>query len=156
MPAYTVEIIDKFEESIPCSEIVYSSVPDDCIVRDNRVYEIQGTGTKEEFEQFVRNVLVDDVSQKWVLLEDTSQSAESNYDHRLDVWLKSDVLDLEEDYLLEYCDENREKLSFEVEHLRILTRYYLTLPGAGEDVVDTIVTDLANPVIHDWTVSNHA
>ncbi len=156
MTAYVVEVIDSFDEAVPCRDLVYSSVPEDCMVRDTRVYEVEGKGSLKQLGSFVRNVLVDPVSQDWELLDDAGDSAEPGYDHRLDVWFQDDVLDLEEEYLLDYCEANRGNLAFEVETIQLFTRYYLDLKNDGEDVIQAVVRDLANPVIHNWNVETNA
>lgn len=151
METYFVEVINRFEESVPARELVFSPVPDDVTVMTTRVYEVTGRGSRDELEAFVEDVLVDPVSQEYEILGNEADSALDEYEQRLDVWLKSTVLDLEEDYLLQYCDEHRDSTGFVVEDLRLLTRHYLE--GAGDEVVDAIVRDLANPVIQDWSVT---
>lgn len=151
METYFVEVIDRFEEDVPARDLIYSPVSEDVSVRTTRVYEVTATGTRDELEAFVEDVLVDPVSQEYEVLENEAESALTGYDQRLDVWLKSTVLDLEEDYLLEYCDEHRDSTGFTVEDLRLLTRHYLD--GAGDEAVDAIVRDIANPVIQDWSVT---
>lgn len=153
MASFAVEVLGRFEESVPCRDVVYSSVPRDCTIRESRVYEVAGEGDRENVESFVENVLVDDVSQEWFVFDDAGESALSEYDQRIDVWLKSTVLDLEEDYLLDYCENHRDADGFRVDDLRILTRYYLD--AVDDDVVEAVVRDIANPVIQDWTVSAH-
>lgn len=154
METYFVEVVDRFEEDVPARDLIYSSVPEGTTVRTTRVYEVTGTGSRDELETFLEDVLVDSVSQQYEVLENEADSSLSGYDHRLDVWLKSTVLDLEKDYLLQYCDEHRDASGFVVEDLRLLTRHYLE--GADDEVVDAIVRDLANPVIQDWSVKSLA
>jgi phosphoribosylformylglycinamidine (FGAM) synthase PurS component len=155
METYFVEVIDRFEERIPARELVYSSIPEDCTVRETRVYEIAGSGSRSQLEDFVDEVLVDPVSQEREFLEGENDSTRTDFDHRLDLWLKDSVLDLEEEYLLEYCDDHRDSETFRVDDIRIMTRYYV-YNVESDDVIETLVRDVANPVIHDWSVRAHA
>lgn len=150
MSSFTVEVTDKFDEPVACSDRVYSDVDDRCVLRENRVYNVSGSGTRDDFKDFVEDVLVDDVSQEWEIL-DGETALRTDYDQLIDVWLKSDVLDLEEDYLLDYCDDHREILDFEVEDIQIRTRYYVTLNGVSVEIIETLIRDLTNPVIHEWS-----
>jgi phosphoribosylformylglycinamidine (FGAM) synthase PurS component len=153
MPTYFVEVIDRFEDSIPCRELVYSALPGDCSVRGTRVYEINGSGSRDQLESSVDDVLVDSVSQEREFLNGETDSVRTDFDHRLDLWLKDTVLDLEEEYLLEYCEDHRE--TFTVDEIRIMTRYYV-YDVVSDEVIETLVRDVANPVIHDWSVDAHA
>lgn len=152
MVTYNVEVVDRFEEARPAGEYVYSPVPEDYELRETRVYQIVGSDDADSLEDFVEDVLVDDVSQTWELEASDELTALEDYDSVIDVSLKSDVLDLEEEYLLEYCEHDREKTAFELDAIRIVTRYYLESDRLDSDVVDTIVRDLVNPVIHEWSV----
>ncbi len=153
MSTYLVEVVDRLEEAIPCRELVYSAIPEDCTLRESRVYEIIGSGSRDQLESFVDDVLVDSVSQDREFLDGETDSVRTDFDHRLELWLKDNVLDLEEEYLLEYCENHRE--IFSVDEIRIMTRYYVYNVDS-DDVVETLVRDVANPVIHDWSVQDYA
>lgn len=154
MVTYNVEVIDRFEDSHPAREYVYTPVPEDCELRETRVYKIDGPEDQNSLRRFVEDVLVDDVSQEWDLEATEDATALGDYDTVIDVTLKSDVLDLEEEYLLEYCENHRDEAEFDLEEIKIVTRYYLECDETDPDVVDTIVRDLVNPVIHEWSVTS--
>jgi phosphoribosylformylglycinamidine (FGAM) synthase PurS component len=156
MVVQTVEVIDRFEDEIPCQGLVYSPVPDDCTARETRIYEIDAEGSEEAVQNFIEDVLVDDVSQEVVVIDGDHDSAFHEYEHRLDVWLKDDVLNLEEDYLADYCRNHTVETGFELNSIRILERYYFSLSDNDEDLIETIINDLTNPVIHQWAVANSA
>lgn len=154
MVTYNVEVVDRFEDPRPAREYVYSPVPEECELRETRVYRIEGPEDRERLNEFVEDVLVDEVSQDWELGEARDTTYRDDYDSIIDVVLKPDVLDLEEEYLIDYCENHRDESGFEVSEISIVTRYYLDCEGTDPDVVETIVRDLVNPVIHEWSVQS--
>ncbi|MFB6344436.1 MAG: hypothetical protein ABEK50_01500 [bacterium] len=154
MVTQSIEVIDRFDDPRPAREYVYSPVPEDCEIRETRVYKIEGTSSRDELSAFVEDVLVDDVSQRWSLLESGQQGGLEDYDTVVDCALKENVLDLEEEYLIDYCENHLEEIDVDLDDITIVTRYYLRTDGRNGDVVDTVIRDLVNPVIHEWSVRN--
>jgi phosphoribosylformylglycinamidine (FGAM) synthase PurS component len=154
MTTFNVEVVDRFEDSRPAREYVYSPVPEDCELRETRVYRIEGPDDTDRLETFVENTLVDPVSQTWSLEAGEHEPVLENFDSVIDVSLKADVLDLEAEYLMEYCEHAGDDSEFCVTGITIVTRYYLTADNPDGDLVDGVVRDLVNPVIHEWSVTS--
>lgn len=141
----TVEVLAKFEEAQDCSGLLYSPPDSSLSFRATRVYDLEFEGERGKGEDFVENVLVDAVGDRWVMGGDPILQGFSFY---LEYWMKPGVLDLEKKAIVDYARSHAEA-PIEVVSLKIRHRIYVFGEGGKSD---EFVRDICNPAIHAWAV----
>lgn len=149
----TIEIISRMEEAAPADTLLYTPRHDGATARRSRVYHAEVEGDHEAFLQWMRRVVLDEVSQEFRVgghpaFEDATV---------LEFGMKPGALDHEREMILEeYRREAGEEgvaLGFTLRDLRVGTRYYLFAPEPGAAVdAAPFVRDVVNPAIHRWEV----
>jgi len=142
----TFEISDRFLEAGDADGLLYEPLTGEVTFRATRRYEIEYGGKKKKLEAFVRETLLDAISQE---LHEGEDPALEGFSFALDYGMKPGALDLEKEAILAYY-RGIENPGFELKELSIRQRLYLF--GARSDDSDRFVRDICNAAIHHWNV----
>lgn len=135
------EISALFGEAEDADHLLYTPTGAGWSCRRSRGYRLVTEGPRPAVEAFVREVLLDPVSQCW---RSDGRPAWDGWRVRLDIRMKDGVLDHEREAILA-CHRRLPAPGFELHSLQIIHHHYLF----GEAVDPALfVRDLVNPAIH--------
>lgn len=140
------EITGKFEEPADCNDLLYAPLEGALTFRQSRSYEFDFGGAADRLTEFVRQCLLDEISQEL----STGNEPWSDYAFVLDYGMKPGALDLEKEAVFNYY-RSLENPGFELENLAIRHRIYV-FGKASEQVVQQFERDIVNRAIHTWKI----
>ena len=141
MAQHTFEISGRFGEAEDADHLLYTPIGRGWTCRRSRGYRLVAEGPVEAVEAFVREVLLDPVSQE---LRGDGRAPWQGWQVRLDIGMKDKVLDLERE-AIRACHRRLPDPGFQLHSLQIIHHHYLF----GDAVeVTPFVRDLVNPAIH--------
>lgn len=141
MAVHTFEISGRFGGAGDADHLLYTPTGRGWTFRRSRGYRLETAGPREAVEQFVRELLLDPVSQE---LHGDGDSPWDGWQVRLDIGMKANVLDHERE-AIRGCHARMPEPGFDLEALQIIHHHYLF--GDGVDAAP-FVRDLVNPAIH--------
>ncbi len=144
------EVAGRFEGAGDASKLLYAPIDVPLTFRRTRVYEMSYEGDPGAAEQFVKRVLVDDVSQE-VNFDAMPMLGEGELFH-LDYGMKPGALDHEKEVVLGFWRELADP-GFTIDRLTVRQRVYIYGEAAGAGLADRFVRDIVNPAVHVWEVS---
>jgi hypothetical protein len=151
---FEAEVVSRFAGAEDCDRILYAPLAHKLRYRRTRVYTLEIDGHRAAAERFVRDVLVDPVSQD---VHFGGGPALPGALFHLDYGMKPGALDLEKEAVARYHGELRDP-GFALASLTITQRVYVFDPApgsaAGPPPVERFVRDVVNPAIHTWHVSD--
>jgi hypothetical protein len=147
---FTCEVARKNQHFANADSLLYTPIKADLRYKQSRVYHFDYEGEQEALRGFVKEVLVDLVSQE--LLE-SGIPLEHDAMFHLDYGMKPGALDLEKEAILQYYrsrtgDEN----SFQLKKLEISQRVSIFGSGDKDALVKKFVKDIVNPAIHKYII----
>lgn len=143
------EILGKFDQESDCQKLLYAPLGRRLTYRETTVYRVEFEGDAAALEAFVRQVLLDPISQT---LRDASTPAFSAASFVLEYGMKGGALDLEKETILGYF-RTLENPGFTILKLTLRRRVHVF----GDDAPDApFVRDICNPAIHTWEVRRAA
>ena len=143
------EITDRFIEPANADNLVYSPLPKPMAYRQTNRYVFDFEGDAKGLEDFVRETLLDSVSQE--LFDDESTAVEGSA-FAIDYGMKPGALDLEKEAIISYYRGLNEPV-FQLNDLKIRRRVYLFSElDTEENDADLFVRDLCNAAIHNWEI----
>ncbi len=141
MAEQTFEISARFGEAEDADHLLYTPSGRGWTCRRSRGYRLVTEGPAEAVEAFVREVLLDPVSQH---LRSDGRPAWDGWQVRLDIRMKDSVLDHERE-AIRACHRRLPSPGFDLVSLQIIHHHYLF----GEAVDPALfIRDLVNPAIH--------
>lgn len=139
------EILGQFDHESDCQKLLYAPLPRKLTFRETALYKVDFEGDAAALEAFVRQVLLDPISQQ---LRDGATPAFGNAAFTLEYGMKAGALDLEKETILNYY-RALENPGFTISRLTLRKRIYVF--GADADAAP-FVRDICNPAIHAWEV----
>ncbi|TDU81040.1 hypothetical protein EI77_00342 [Prosthecobacter fusiformis] len=143
------EILGQFDHESDCQKLLYAPLPQKLTFRETTVYKVEFEGDEAALEAFVRQVLLDPISQT---LRDGEGSAFEKASFTLEYGMKGGALDLEKEMILNYY-RALENPSFQLTRLTLRKRVYVFGDKADPK---PFVRDICNPAIHTWEVRQAA
>ena len=139
------EILGQFDHESDCQKLLYAPLPRQLTFRETALYKVDFEGDAAALEAFVRQVLLDPISQQ---LRDGATPAFGHAAFTLEYGMKAGALDLEKETILNYY-RALETPGFTISRLTLRKRIYVF--GAEADAAP-FVRDICNPAIHTWEV----
>ncbi|MCA1963057.1 MAG: hypothetical protein LDL31_03815 [Prosthecobacter sp.] len=144
----TFEILGKFDQESDCQKLLYAPLGRHLTFRETAVYRVEFEGDAAALEAFVRQVLLDPISQ--TLRDAATPAFESAF--VLEYGMKGGALDLEKETILSYF-RSLQNPGFTIQKLTLRRRIYVF----GKDAPEApFVRDICNPAIHTWEVRRAA
>lgn len=143
------EILGQFDRESDCQKLLYAPLQQKLSFRETTVYKVDYEGDAAALEGFVRQVLLDPISQT---LRDGATPAFEKAAFVLEYGMKGGALDLEKETILAYY-RSLSSPAFQINRLMLRKRIYVF----GENAPDApFVRDICNPAIHTWEVRRAA
>lgn len=143
------EILGQFDRESDCQKLLYAPLQQKLSFRETTVYKVDYEGDAAALEGFVRQVLLDPISQT---LRDGATPAFEKAAFVLEYGMKGGALDLEKETILAYY-RSLSSPGFQINRLMLRKRVYVF----GENAPDApFVRDICNPAIHTWEVRRAA
>lgn len=139
------EILGKFDTEANCHKVLYAPVEHPWTYRETQVYQVDFEGDAEALRAFVREVLLDPISQELHAADETLYPEAAFV---LEYGMKGGALDLEKETILNYYRSLPEK-AFDLQKLTLRRRVHVFGEGADPE---PFVRDICNPAIHTWSV----
>jgi hypothetical protein len=143
------EILGQFDHESDCQKLLYAPLPQKLTFRETTVYKVDFEGDAAALEAFVRQVLLDPISQT---LRNGETGAFEKAAFTLEYGMKGGALDLEKEMILNYY-RALENPGFEITKLTLRKRVYVFGDKADSK---PFVRDICNPAIHTWEVRQAA
>ncbi len=138
-----VEVVRRDQALGQADALLYTPLHLGIGVKHSRVYQVEIDGDERAARDFLRQVLLDEVSQDW---REHSDAFEDGVQFVLDYGMKPGALDLEKEAIMQFYHRHAD-LGFELRSLRIQQR----LAFFGEAAVAhaaKFVKDVVNPAVH--------
>ena len=142
------EISDRFIEAGDANELLYEPLKEGLTFRRTRRYEIDFDGDKKAVKKFVKETLLDPISQEFHKGEKPALKDSRFF---VEYGMKPGALDLEKEAILTYY-RGIEEPGFTINDLKIRQRIYVFGKAVDEKVSDKFVRDICNRAIHNWSV----
>ncbi|MEM7697448.1 MAG: hypothetical protein AAF236_03480 [Verrucomicrobiota bacterium] len=142
----TYEIQDRFIEPGDASGLLYEPLSDSATFVSTRRYHLEFKGHEAAADEFVRDTLLDPISQSLSLGEGDAVEGASFV---LEYGMKPGALDLEKEAILAHF-AGIEEPGWSLTGLTIQQRIYLF--DTPPESADRFVRDICNAAIHHWTV----
>ncbi len=143
------EILGQHDHESDCQKLLYAPLTQKLTYRETTLYKVDFEGDAAALEAFVRQVLLDPISQT---LKDGSSNTFEKAAFVLEYGMKGGALDLEKETILGYY-RTLENPSFQISRLTLRKRIYVF----GKDAPEApFVRDICNPAIHTWEVRRAA
>jgi hypothetical protein len=143
-----IEVYGKYDTESDCAALLYAPLSEDAKYRESRVYTIEYEGDADQLVSFVKEVLVDSISQ--VMVQDGALLCQEARFY-LDYGMKSSGLDLEKETILAYLrGSSVQTRGFKIKQLKIKRRVYVL--SQSQVKAEPFVRDLCNAAIHEWKV----
>lgn len=143
------EILGQFDHESDCQKLLYAPLSQKLTYRETTVYKVEFEGDAAALESFVRQVLLDPISQT---LREGESSAFEKASFTLEYGMKGGALDLEKEMILNYY-RALENPAFQLNKLTLRKRVYVFGDQADSR---PFVRDICNPAIHTWEVRQAA
>ncbi len=143
------EILGQFDHESDCQKLLYAPLPQKLTFRETTVYKVDFEGDAGALEGFIRQVLVDAISQT---MRDGATPAFDKASFTLEYGMKGGALDLEKETILNYY-RALENPGFDLTKLTLRKRVYVFGDQADSK---PFVRDICNPAIHTWEVRQAA
>ncbi len=143
------EILGKFDQESDCQKLLYAPLSQRLTFRETLVYRVEYEGDPAALEAFVRQVLLDPISQT---VRDANTPAFEAAAFVLEYGMKGGALDLEKETILGYF-RSAPNPGFSLQKLTLRKRIYVFGADAPEA---PFVRDICNPAIHTWEVRRAA
>ncbi|NKB23458.1 MAG: hypothetical protein GKR87_03580 [Kiritimatiellae bacterium] len=146
---YSIEIRNRFIQKQKTNTLLYTPLKSRGAYEQTRRYTINYSGNKKALKNFVREVLVDEVSE---VVSSSLSPAMQNFQFYIDVSLKPGTLNLEKEYILNYYQQLQAP-DFELQECTIAQRTYIKSESESGDLLpEPFIRDMVNPVIHTWNI----
>jgi hypothetical protein len=143
------EILGKFDHESDSQKLLYAPLNQKLTFRETNLYKIDYEGDAAAMEAFVRQVLLDPISQE---LREGGASSFEKSSFVLEYGMKGGALDLEKETILGYF-RSLQNPGFTLTKLTLRKRVYVFGNEANEA---PFVRDICNPAIHTWEVRRAA
>ncbi len=143
------EILGKFDHEGDCQKLLYAPLAQKLTFRETNLYKVDYEGDAAALEAFVRQVLLDPISQD---ICEGGASAFEKASFVLEYGMKGGALDLEKETILGYF-RSLQNPGFTLTKLTLRKRVYVFGDQASET---PFVRDICNPAIHTWEVRRAA
>jgi hypothetical protein len=143
---FTCEVARKNQHFADADALLYTPIKADLRYKQSRVYHFDYEGDQEALRGFVKEVLVDEVSQE---LHETGAPLEQDAMFHLDYGMKPGALDLEKEAIMQYYrSRSGEGNAFQLKKLEISQRVSIFGNGDKNALVTKFVKDIVNPAVH--------
>jgi hypothetical protein len=147
---FSCEVARKNQHFADADALLYTPIQAELRYKQSRVYHFDYEGDYEALRGFVKEVLVDEVSQE---LRETGVPLEKDALFHLDYGMKPGALDLEKEAIMQYYrSRSGTANSFQLKKLEISQRVSIFGSGDKDMLVTKFVKDIVNPAIHKYII----
>jgi hypothetical protein len=144
------EVSSRLGHAKSCQALLYAPLDKPLTFRQTQRYEFEFSGSEEGLTDFVRKVLLDEVSQDLHL---DGEPVFHECQFFLEYGMKPGALDLEKETILAY-HRAQTASNFEITSLKIYTRLYVFNEAREATSPEPFIKDIVNPAIHVWHVTD--
>ncbi len=149
MATLTLEVFSRFQSATDANKLLYTPIADKLTYNYTRLYTVECDGDIDAARDYMRAVLLDDISQK---AEETGSPALQGELFSICYGIKPGALDLEKEAILtNYC--GRKELPFSISILKITQKVYVFGRGDKDALAARFASDICNPAIHNWSIN---
>lgn len=144
----TLEVFSRFQSATDANKLLYTPIADQLTYNHTRLYTVECEGDTAAARDYLRRVLVDEISQQ---VKDDGTPALSGELFCISYGIKKGALDLEKEAILANY-RGRKGLPFTITALTITQKVYVFGQGDKEALSARFCRDVCNPAIHTWSV----
>lgn len=144
----TLEVFSRFQSATDANKLLYTPIADQLTYNHTRLYTVECEGDTAAARDYLRRVLVDEISQQ---VKDDGTPALSGELFCISYGIKKGALDLEKEAILANY-RGRKGLPFTITALTITQKVYVFGQGDKEALAARFCRDVCNPAIHTWSV----
>lgn len=144
----TLEVFSRFQSATDANKLLYTPIADQLTYNHTRLYTVECEGDTAAARDYLRRVLVDEISQQ---VKDDGTPALSGELFCISYGIKKGALDLEKEAILANY-RGRKGLPFTITALTITQKVYVFGQGDKEALSARFCRDICNPAIHTWSV----
>ncbi len=146
--ALTLEVFSRFQSATDANKLLYTPIADQLTYNHTRLYTVECEGDTAAARDYLRRVLVDEISQQ---VKDDGTPALSGELFCISYGIKKGALDLEKEAILANY-RGRKGLPFTITALTITQKVYVFGKGDKDALAARFCRDVCNPAIHTWSV----
>lgn len=144
----TLEVFSRFQSATDANKLLYTPIADQLTYNHTRLYTVECEGDIAAARDYLRRVLVDEISQQ---VKDDGTPALSGELFCISYGIKKGALDLEKEAILANY-RGRKGLPFTITALTITQKVYVFGQGDKDSLAARFCRDVCNPAIHTWSV----
>ncbi|MDO4817947.1 MAG: hypothetical protein Q3986_05925 [Akkermansia sp.] len=144
----TLEVFSRFQSATDANKLLYTPIADQLTYNHTRLYTVECEGDTAAARDYLRRVLVDEISQQ---VKDDGTPALSGELFCISYGIKKGALDLEKEAILANY-RGRKGLPFTITSLTITQKVYVFGQGDKDALAARFCRDVCNPAIHTWSV----
>lgn len=144
----TLEVFSRFQSATDANKLLYTPIADQLTYNHTRLYTVECEGDTAAARDYLRRVLVDEISQQ---VKDDGTPALSGELFCISYGIKKGALDLEKEAILANY-RGRKGLPFTITALTITQKVYIFGQGDKDALAARFCRDVCNPAIHTWSV----
>lgn len=144
----TLEVFSRFQSATDANKLLYTPIADQLTYNHTRLYTVECEGDTAAARDYLRRVLVDEISQQ---VKDDGTPALSGELFCISYGIKKGALDLEKEAILANY-RGRKGLPFTITALTITQKVYVFGEGDKDALAARFCRDVCNPAIHTWSV----
>ena len=144
----TLEVFSRFQSATDANKLLYTPIADQLTYNHTRLYTVECEGDTAAARDYLRRVLVDEISQQ---VKDDGTPALSGELFCISYGIKKGALDLEKEAILANY-RGRKGLPFTITSLTITQKVYVFGTGDKDALAARFCKDVCNPAIHTWSV----
>ena len=144
----TLEVFSRFQSATDANKLLYTPIADQLTYNHTRLYTVECEGDTAAARDYLRRVLVDEISQQ---VKDDGTPALSGELFCISYGIKKGALDLEKEAILANY-RGRKGLPFTITALTITQKVYVFGRGDKDALAARFCRDVCNPAIHTWSV----
>ncbi|MCQ2371714.1 MAG: hypothetical protein Q4C88_07210 [Akkermansia sp.] len=144
----TLEVFSRFQSATDANKLLYTPIADQLTYNHTRLYTVECEGDTAAARDYLRRVLVDEISQQ---VKDDGTPALSGELFCISYGIKKGALDLEKEAILANY-RGRKGLPFTITALTITQKVYVFGQGDKDALAARFCRDVCNPAIHTWSV----
>ncbi|MCQ2365749.1 MAG: hypothetical protein MJ056_01100 [Akkermansia sp.] len=144
----TLEVFSRFQSATDANKLLYTPIADQLTYNHTRLYTVECEGDTAAARDYLRRVLVDEISQQ---VKDDGTPALSGELFCISYGIKKGALDLEKEAILANY-RGRKGLPFTITALTITQKVYVFGKGDKDALAARFCRDVCNPAIHTWSV----
>lgn len=151
MNTLTFEVFSRFQPATDANKLLYTPLNAKLTYNHTRLYTVECEGDSDAARNYMRGVLVDEISQQ---VQENGQPTLTGELFSIHYGIKKGALDLEKEAILtNYRGRESQGLPFSITTLTITQKVYVFGEGDREILSARFARDICNPAIHTWSIN---